>query len=173
MILAPLPDEFAPAFAGYVARVATLSDPLQELPTQRARVRSRLAPLSDEQAAFRYAPGKWSIKEMVGHLSDTERVFAYRLLRLGRGDATPLASFDENDYARAAQAHERRFEDLLDEWLIVRDATTALARGLPESSWTNRGTSTSGSPMSVRALLFIILGHTEHHLNVLAEKYRV
>src|SRR6188474_1629863 len=103
-VIAPAADEYAPAFAGYVARVAAVEDPLRELTSQRATVVSRLAKLSDEQASFRYAPDKWSIKDLVGHLSDAERVFAYRMLRIGRGDTTPLSGFEESDYARAAQS---------------------------------------------------------------------
>ena len=82
----PAPDEFAPFYASYVARVANVATPLEELVAQRARLLGFLSPLSDEQASFRYAPGKWSIKELVGHLADGERVFAYRMLRIGRGD---------------------------------------------------------------------------------------
>jgi hypothetical protein len=169
----PQTDEFAPAFAGYVNRAAGAADPLSELTAQRARVRERLAGLTDEQASFRYAPEKWSIKTIVGHLADAERIFAYRMLWTARGDTTPVPSFDENAYAEAAQSDRRPFGDLLDEWLTVRDATTALARSVPEQAWTNRGTSSSGSPITARAQLYIILGHTEHHLNVLAERYRV
>lgn len=168
----PGPSEFAPAFGRYVARVADVSEPLKELSEQRARVVARLSPLGDEQAAARYAPDKWSIKTLVNHLSDVERVFAYRMLRIARGDATPLPGFEENDYARAAGADRRRFSDLLAEWSIVRDATSALAASIPEGDWANVGTS-GGAPMSARALLYIVLGHTEHHLAVLADRYGV
>jgi uncharacterized damage-inducible protein DinB len=168
----PGSGEFPPAFGRYVARVSDVSDPLEELSAQRARVVARLSPLSDEQAAARYAPDKWSVKTLVNHLSDVERVFAYRLLRIGRGDPTPLPGFEENDYARAALSDRRPFSDVLAEWLTVRDATSALAGSLPEENWTNIGTS-SDAPMSARALLYIVLGHTEHHLVVLADRYGV
>jgi uncharacterized damage-inducible protein DinB len=165
-------NEFAPAFARYVARVAEVVDPVNELSAQRARVVARLSPLSDEQAAARYAPDKWSIKTLVNHLSDVERVFAYRLLRIGRGDATPLPGFEENDYARAARSDRRPFGDVLAEWSVVRDATSALATSIPEGDWANIGTS-GDAPMSARALLYIVLGHTEHHLAVLADRYGI
>jgi uncharacterized damage-inducible protein DinB len=165
-------SEYAPAFGRYVARVAEIQDPLGELASQRARVVARLAKLSDEQASFRYAPDKWSIKDLVGHLSDTERVFAYRMLRIGRGDTTPLPGFEENQFARAAKSDRRQFGELLAEWSVVRAATMALASSLPEADWSNLGTS-SDAPMSARALLYIILGHTEHHLGVLADRYGV
>jgi hypothetical protein len=172
MIGAPDAHEYAPAFERYVARVREVSDPLQELLAQRDRVLSRLSPLTDERAAFRYAPEKWSVKEMIGHLSDGERVFAYRLLRIGRGDTTPLPGFEENDYVRAARSDRRPFGELLAEWAVVRDASAALASSLPEADWANAGTC-NGGPMTARALLYIILGHTEHHLGVLADRYEV
>ena len=168
----PGESEFAPAFGRYVARVSSVRDPLIELSAQRARVVARLSPLSDEQAGATYAPDKWSIKTLVNHLSDAERVFAYRMLRIARGDATPLPGFEENDYARAARSDRRPFSDVLAEWSIVRDATTALAASIPEGDWAKVGTS-GDAPMSARALLYIVLGHTEHHLAVLADRYGV
>ena len=173
MIGVPQADEFAPAFAGYVNRAAAIADPLQELTGQRARLLERMTRLTDDQAMFRYAPEKWTIKDLIGHLIDAERIFAFRLLWTGRGDTTPVPSFDENTFATAARADRRPVRALLDEWSIVRDGTTALAHSLPEGAWTNRGRSTTGSPLTPRALLYIILGHTEHHLHVLAERYRV
>ena len=168
----PAATEFAPAFERYVARVRQVDDPLGELSAQRARVLARLSPLTEEQAQFRYAPDKWSVKDLLGHLCDAERIFAYRLLRIGRGDTTPLPGFEESDYARAAGAHRRPFSDLLAEWSIVRDASSALALSLPDADWTNQGTSID-APTTARALLYIILGHTEHHLAVLADRYGV
>ena len=168
----PQESEYAPAFARYVARVANVQDPLRELTSQRANVVARLAKLSDEQSSFRYAPEKWSIKELINHLSDAERVFAYRMLRIGRGDRTPLPGFEENDYARAAQSDRRQFSEVLAEWAAVREATTALAASLPDADWANAGTS-NGAPLSARALLYIVLGHTEHHMAVLADRYDV
>ncbi len=168
----PSAKEYAPAFARYVSRVTTVGDPVEDLTAQRARVMSRLSPLTDEQARFRYAPDKWSIKELVNHLSDCERVFAYRMLRIGRGDSTALPGFEENDYAHAAQSDRRAFRDVLDEWSSVRAATATLAVSLPEAQWINIGTA-NDAPMSARALLYVILGHTEHHLAVLADRYGV
>jgi uncharacterized damage-inducible protein DinB len=168
----PTTTEFAPSFARYVQRVSHVSDPLHELIAQRARVIARLSALSDEQAQFRYAPDKWSVKELVGHLTDGERIFAYRLLRIGRGDTTPLPGFEENDYVRAQHSDDRSLKDLLEEWAVVRDGTSTLVRSLPPTDWTNQGTS-NDAPMSARALLYIILGHTEHHLSVLTDRYRI
>lgn len=169
---APVSDEFAPYYTRYIARVANIALPLEELVAQRARLLEFLSPLSDEQASFRYAPDKWSIKELVGHLSDVERVFAYRMLRIGRGDATPLPGFEEDDYVRAAASDRRAFAALLDDWAAVRDATVSLVAGMPADAWLRRGTA-SGAGISARALLFIILGHVEHHRSVLEERYGV
>jgi uncharacterized damage-inducible protein DinB len=168
----PQQGEYAPGFERYVARVRAIADPLEELSAQRARVLARLSPLTEERSQFRYAPDKWSVKDLLGHLCDTERIFAYRLLRIARGDTTPLPGFEENDYARAAGAHQRPYRDLLAEWSVVRDASSALASSLRDRDWGNQGTS-NGAPMTARALLYIILGHTEHHLAVLGDRYRV
>jgi hypothetical protein len=168
----PGADEYPQAFAGYVARVTDLPDPAAELAAQRARLLASLGGLAESQAGFRYAPGKWSIKELVGHLSDTERILAYRMLRIGRGDGTPLAGFDENEYVPAGRFDDRPLGDLLNEWGTVRDATIALVRGMPADSWPRRGVS-NGAPMTARALLFVIVGHVEHHRAVLADRYGV
>ena len=168
----PGPDEFAPSYGVYVARAAGMSAPVDELIAQRARLLNLLSPLSEEQAGFRYAADKWSIKELVGHITDTERIFSYRMLRIGRGDTTALPGFEQNDYVRAAMFNRRPFGELLDEWAAVRDATTALAAGMPDEAWTRRGTA-SNAAVTARALLYIILGHVEHHLNVLRERYAI
>lgn len=168
-ISAPGADEFAPYYAGYIARLAHV-DPVAEISAQRDRMRAFLSALTDEQAMHRYAPGKWSVKELVNHLTDAERVFAYRLMRVGRGDATPLPGFEENDYARAAESDRRPWPDLVDEWLAVREATIRLVSGMPPDAWLRRGVA-NNAPVSARALLFIILGHTDHHRGVLVERY--
>ena len=168
----PQSGEYATAFERYLARVRHVEDPLRELAGQRDRMLARLSRLSDEQGQFRYAAGKWSIKDLVNHLSDAERVFAYRLLRIGRGDQTPLPGFEENDYAAAAGADRRPMTAVLAEWAAVRDATSALAQSLREADWSRRGTA-SDAPATARALLYIILGHTEHHIAVLADRYAI
>ena len=169
-LIPPQPDEFAPFYAGYVARVAQVAAPIDELAAQRGRVLAILSGLDEGQAGYRYAAGKWSIKELVGHLADAERIQAYRLLRIGRGDTTPLPGFEEDDYVRAAGADTRAFPDLLHEWTTVREATVVLARGLAADAWSRRGTA-NGSTISARAMLYIILGHVEHHLVVMQERY--
>ena len=168
----PALEDFDPAAARYVARVEDISDAGRAFETQRDRVVSRLSELSNEQAAFRYAPGKWSISEIVGHLCDVERVFGYRLLRIGRGDETPLAGFDENTYVPGGAFARRSLPDVLDEWVSVRHATISLVRGMPSEGWTRRGRA-NDVPVTTTALVYITLGHVEHHLAILADRYRV
>ena len=168
----PRPDEFDPFYAGYVGRVAAVVSPIAELVAQRERVIRFLSPLPDERARYRYAPGKWSVKDLLGHLTDAERIFAYRLLRIGRGDDTPLPGWEENDYVQTAGSDGRPLGDLLDEWAATRDATVALVRGLPADAWERHGTA-NGSGVTARALIYIILGHVEHHRSVLEDRYQL
>src|SRR5690606_12144390 len=116
--------------------------------------------------------GKWTIADLVGHITDAERIFAYRMLRIGRGDQTPLPGWDENDYAATAEANARPFRSLAEDWAVARASTIALARGLPEAAWMRQGVS-NGQPITTRAILYITLGHAEHHRTVLEERYGV
>lgn len=118
----------------------------------------------------RYSEGKWSIKEVIGHIADAERVFSYRAMRFSRGDATPLASFDENAYVENARFAEQDFGYLVDDWTAVRRATLTLLRGLNAEEAARTGTA-SGWPVSVRALAWIMAGHVIHHTNILRERY--
>ena len=169
--LRPDADEFAPYYGTYVGAVPD-GDITRTLAQQGETFLARLKPLGEEQAAFAYAPGKWTVKEVVCHITDAERIFAYRALRIARGDATPLASFDENAYAVTCGANDRPLESLLGEFAAVRAATLALLRGLPEAAWTRRGTA-SGKEVSVRGLAWILTGHAKHHETVLEDKYAV
>lgn len=166
----PGPDEYAPPFASYVARIADDEDVIAVLASQADQFVARLERMPETRGEYRYAPGKWSIKEVVGHLSDTERVFAYRALRIGRGDTTPLPSFDDKAYVTEMRAGERTLADLAGEWGAVRQATLALFRHLPASGWQRCGVA-SDHPISVRALAYIIAGHVRHHLEVLDARY--
>lgn len=165
----PAADEYAPFYAGYVARVPD-GDVVAQMERQIEEVRALLAPLSAEQAAHRYAPGKWSIREVVGHLADAERVMAYRALRFARGDRTPLAGFDENAYVPESGAERRTLASLLDELAAVRAASVALFRGLPAEAWERDGEA-NRHRVTVRALAWIIAGHELHHLALLRERY--
>jgi hypothetical protein len=166
----PAAGDHAPQAAGYVARAPRLSDALAELALQRDAFAAAMAPLSEERAGYRYAPDKWSIKELVGHLSDSERILSYRMLRIGRGDATPIPGFEEDDYVRGAHTGRRRMRDVLAEWVLVRQATEALVRGMPHEAWQHRGIANNHA-VTTAALLHIIVGHVEHHRQILRERY--
>ena len=162
--------EHAPSFADYVDRIADDEDIVPVLVTQLDQVLARLGRVPEARGDHRYAPEKWSIKEIVGHLCDTERVFAYRALRIGRGDGTPLPSFNDQAYVAEVRAGDRTLADLTAEWGDVRRATIALFRNLPAEAWQRRGIA-SDQPISVRALAYIIAGHVRHHLQTLEERY--
>ena len=165
----PAPSEYAPFYAGYVEQVP--DGPILAVLEQQIEETLRLlGPLSDAQALHRYAPGKWSIKEVVGHLIDAERVFAYRALRFARGDATALPGFDQDPYVARAGFDEQPLDALRAALRHVRLGTLDLARSFDEQTLLRRGTA-SGSPISVRALLYCIAGHERHHAAVLRDRY--
>jgi uncharacterized damage-inducible protein DinB len=170
MIARPTADEFASFYAGYIATVPA-SGPVAALEAQRRDVEA-LAALPETKAAYRYAEGKWSVKEVLGHLADAERVFSYRLLRVARADSTPLAGFDENAWAAVAPYHLRPIADLATELLAVRGATLALVRSVDEAALL-RQTVANGKVVSGRALVWILAGHCQHHLQVLKDRYGV
>ena len=169
--IAPAAGEYAPFYAGYVARVPP-GDVLARLRRQIGETAALLRPLDAAKARHRYAPGKWSVIEVLGHLCDAERVFAYRVLRIARGDETPLAGFDENIYVPAGEFERRSITDVLGEFEAVRAATVALLGSLPEAAWTRWGVA-SGQRVTVRALAHIIAGHELHHVDVLRTRYGV
>jgi hypothetical protein len=166
----PGADEYDPAFTGYVAHLDESESVVEVLNDQLDGVTRRFGGFDESRGDYRYAPGKWSLKEVLGHLSDTERVFAYRALRIGRGDATALLAFDDQSYVPEMRAEDRTLAGVVEEWLAVRGATLALFRGFPEQAWLRRG-SASGHPISVRSLAFVIAGHTRHHLQVVDARY--
>ena len=126
--------------------------------------------LTDEQQTARYAPGKWSPKEMLGHLTDTERIFAYRMLAIARGEQQSLPGFDENTYAETAQFDRQPLAGLLRQYELTRLGTLALVASFDEATWERRGAA-NGSPIGVRVLAWLIAGHERHHLNILHERY--
>jgi uncharacterized damage-inducible protein DinB len=167
----PAADEAASFYHGYIARVSG-EDIGEQLRQQLDRVERLFRGVDDTAALFRYAPGKWSIKEILGHLTDAERIFAYRLLRISRADATPLAGFSENAYVPPGSFDGRTVSSLVKEFRAVRLSTMALVEGLPAEAWTRKGTA-SGNAVSSRALVYIMVGHVTHHLGVLEERYQV
>jgi hypothetical protein len=127
----------------------------------------------DEQDGdYRYAPGKWSAKEVLGHVCDTERIFAYRALRIARADATPLEGFEQDDYVRNGPFAKLALSDMVEDFIAVRRATLSLLRNLDEAAWSRRGVANKNE-VSVRGLAYIIAGHELHHRSILKEKYFV
>jgi len=127
-------------------------------------------PLSDEKMNYRYAPGKWTIKDILVHMSDCERIFIYRALRFSRGDETALPGFEESSYAEYAGANEREKEDILREYSLVRESSIAFIESLSDEALNRKGTA-SGYPVSVRLMVNLVYGHHKHHLNILRERY--
>lgn len=166
----PEPAEYAAFYAGYVQRVT--EEPVAALESEGRKTQALLAGLSQAEAGHRYAEGKWTVRDLVGHMGDVERVMSYRALRIARGDATPLAGFDENVYANVALADRRPIEELAAELAAVRGATLALFRGLDAEGWTRRGVA-NGNPITVRALAHIIVGHERHHVEILRTRYGI
>jgi uncharacterized damage-inducible protein DinB len=167
--LRPEPTEFSPYYAGYVARVPD-GDIIETLRSQEEATVGLARSLAEEKGSHRYAPGKWSIRQVLGHMADTERIMAYRALRAARGDATPLPGFDENLYVQNARFDERSLASLSDELALVRQGTLAVLAPLNEQELGRAG-SANGSPITARALAWIIAGHERHHLAILRERY--
>jgi hypothetical protein len=165
----PAADEHAPYYSTYTGE-APGGDLVTALEKQAADVAALIEGVPAAREGHRYAEGKWSIKEVVGHVADTERVFAYRLLRFARGDATALPSFDENLIATGSEADARTLADLGEEFAAVRRATVTLIRPMQDAQMARRGTA-SGKEISARALAWIIAGHAQHHIKVLRVRY--
>ncbi len=165
----PAASEFAPYYGTYVNAMPD-GDIVQALAAQGEETFDLLSGLSEEHGTFRYAPEKWSIRDLVQHLCDSERIFAYRALRFARGDRTPLPGFDQEPYAATAQADRRPLAELAAEFRDIRRTTLALVRSFDAEMLGRSGTA-SGTLMSVRALVWVIAGHERHHLRVLRERY--
>jgi len=165
----PAADEYLEYYGQYIALVPE-GDAVQALECQRDLMMPFLRRLSEADGALRYAPGKWSIKQMLGHVTDGERVFSYRALRFGRGDRTPLPGFDENEYVAGASFDDQSLLDLVAGLAAQREASLAMFRGFDAEAWTRRGDA-NGHPVSVRALAFIIAGHGHHHMGIIRDRY--
>jgi len=169
VITRPDASEYAPYFATYVDEVPA-GDVLATLTRQVEDTCSLLSGLSDAEAAYRYAPGKWSIKEVIGHVADTERIMVYRALCFARGETAMLPGFDENAYVAGASFDTRSLDDLLAELRTVRAATVPLFASLNAQELERRGRA-NNRDYSVRAFPFIIAGHERHHVDILRERY--
>lgn len=168
-LVRPEATEYAPHFEKYVSKVPG-NDVVSLLESQRLQTAQLFAASTERDGNFRYAQGKWTVKEIVGHVNDSERVFSYRALCIARGEQTALPGFEQDDYVVTASFGERSLADLVQESAIVRAATLALFRSLDAAAWVRRGTA-SGSSVTVRALAFIIAGHELHHREILKERY--
>ena len=169
-LTSPTSDEYAEFYAGYVQRATARGDVLAALPKQIEEIKSALVSLSNEQALFRDAPKEWSIKEVMGHLNDVERVFSYRLLRISRNDVTPLPGFEQDEYVREAGFDNVSLGDLINEFEYLRRANILAISNIKEDALLYLGTA-SGYPVSARALVYMLVGHVDHHMASLHEKY--
>jgi hypothetical protein len=167
----PAATEFAPFYAGYIARVPE-SDPLPALESQPNELHSLADRLAPEDELFRYAPDKWSVRQTFGHLIDTERVMGYRAFCIARGETKPLPGFDEKTYVAHADSDERPVKALAHEFAAVRHANLWTIRRWTAEDWDSVGNA-NGVPVSARAIAFIMVGHVRHHLALLRERYGI
>lgn len=165
----PGPAEAAEYYFTYINQVPA-GDILHILQAQETEAVQLLRGISEERSLHRYGAGKWSIREVAGHVNDTERLFVFRALWFARGFDTALPSFDQDVAIRTAGSDDRPLASHLDEFRAIRASTLAFFRHLPADAWTRRGTA-SGNPFSVRALAYITAGHLAHHLRLLRERY--
>ena len=171
MMTRPNTTEVAPYYFTYIDQVPD-GDILGLLEAQGPDTVTMLRRLTDAQSSYRYAPGKWSIREVVGHLSDTERLFVFRAFWFARGFDSPLPSFEQDVAIASARADDRAWQDLVDEFQAVRASTVPFFRSLTAEAWTRRGIA-SDNPFSVRALAYLTVGHVTHHVKILQERYGI
>lgn len=168
-ITRPDPTEYPAYYGAYIAKVIG-DDLLPQLMAGKQDLIAYLSQIPANKHDYKYLPDKWTIKEVLSHLIDAERIFAYRALRIARNDTTPLAGFDENEYVPESNAVNRTMDDLLEEYLAVRDSSIALFRSFsPEMAF--RSGIANQQPITVRAIGYIIAGHELHHLQVIRERY--
>jgi hypothetical protein len=165
----PDPSEYDPYYERYISLVQT-DDMAATLQKQAQETRDLLSKAGAEQGDFRYAPEKWSVKEVLGHINDTERIMSYRALRIARGDQTPIEGYEQDDYVAEGKFGRRTLDDLLQEFMTIRNATIQLIRHLDPETAERRGTANQ-KPISARAVIYVIAGHELHHRRILREKY--
>jgi len=169
MIRRPEPNEYNPYFSNYIGLVPE-GDVVSHMERQLDRTAALIRSIPAEKATFRYAPGKWSVAETFGHIADTERVMSYRLLRIARGDRTPLPPFEQDDFVRGARFDEWTLEALAADYEAVRRSTLSLLRNLPEEAFDRIGI-VSGKENTAAAIAYVIAGHELHHVNIVQERY--
>jgi hypothetical protein len=165
----PQPDEYAPYYGRYIAQVPE-TNILAELESQIRSFHDQMDTIPESRGGYRYEAGKWSIREVIGHINDGERIFAYRALRFSRADTTPLPGFEQDDFMREAPFERCRVADLIAEWDLLRRANLHMFRSLDPAAWKRSGIA-SDNLMSVRALAYVMVGHTRHHLETLRTRY--
>ncbi len=170
-IARPEPGEYAPYYDRYISLIPG-SDILGTLDAQRRQMVLLLSGRDEADGDFRYEPDKWNAKEVLGHVCDTERIFAYRALRIARGDQTPIEGFEQDDYVSNGPFARGSLAEIVEDYIAVRRGTLALLRNLDEPAWTRRGVANKNE-VSVRALAYIVAGHELHHRRILEEKYFV
>ena len=169
VISRPEAGQYAPYYDRYISLVPG-RDILSSLDSQRRQMMLLLSGRDEADGELRYAPDKWSAKEVLGHLCDTERIFAYRAVRIARGDRTPIEGFEQDDYVRNGPFAQLPISEIIEDYIAVRRATLTLFRNLDEPAWTRRGTA-SDNEVTVRALAYMIAGHELHHRAILEQKY--
>jgi len=169
LAIPPGVDEYASFYAGYVGRVPA-GDVLDALEQQIDETLALLTEFGEARGAHRYAPAKWSVKEVAGHLADTERIFVYRALCIARGESQSLPGFDENAYVANADFDSHSLASLMGELAVARRATLSFFRHLDEAALLRRGTA-NGAPVTPRSIAYIITGHERHHQAILRERY--
>ena len=169
IIAAPEASEYAPYYGQYISLVGG-NDILRTLEEQGRETVTLLSNVSEDQGGHRYAPEKWSVKEVIGHVTDAERIFAYRALRIARHDRTPIEGFEQDDYVRTGQFSGRTLAGLIEEFAAVRRASILLFQGLDGEAWLRRGIANQ-KEISVRAIAYLAAGHELHHRRILQEKY--
>jgi hypothetical protein len=167
----PASSEYPPFFAGYVGLVPEI-DIVPVLAAQTALVEEVAASVGADRELYAYGPGKWTIRQVMGHLVDAERVFAYRALCFSRGEQQPLPGFNENAYVDHARFNDRRLAEMTGEFALMRQANVAMLGALDDAQWSNAGVS-NGKSITVRAIAYVMAGHVRHHVNILAERYGV
>jgi hypothetical protein len=165
----PQSNEYAPYYDRYISLVSG-DNILDILDDERRKFVLLLSGRSEEDGNLRYAPDKWTVKELLGHINDTERIFSYRALRIARGDQTPIEGFEQDDYVRNAAFNSRSLEEMVEDYIAVRRATVSLFRDLSPEAWTRRGVA-NNNEVSVRAIAYTIAGHDLHHRRILEERY--
>ena len=169
-IPSPLAEEYAPFYSDYIQRASQRRDVFEALSQQIEELHAVFDSLTDTQARYKPGPQEWSIKEVMGHLNDVERVFAYRLLRISRNDSTPLPGFEQEDYVREAGFDNVSVDDLVCEFEYLRHANILAIQHMSVEAMERRGTA-SGVTVSAQALIYMLVGHVDHHMASLQEKY--